>query len=78
MSHDLIKIWQISVDISKTVQDRDILTVKNTCNRKSYYGLSNNANTIKFNIVTLNDPESDVSYLTLFNSLFRKYDTYTY
>jgi len=61
MSYDLLKFWQITVNISKAVQDRNIYLQLKT-NRKSY---------IVYQVaqapVTLNDPEGHFSYLTLLN-----------
>ena len=61
----ILQFWQIIVDISKTVQDKDIYFQWKT-NRKSLYGLSNGQTP-----VILDDLEGQYSYLTLFNdSLF--------
>jgi len=65
------EIWQMSVNISKTVQDRDILTLQWKTNRKSH-----TAYQMATMPLTLNDPEDHFSHVTLFNSLFWKYDPY--
>ena len=62
MSRDLLKFWQISVDISKIVQDRDTLPMED--NRKSYMAYQ-----MAQTPVTLNVLEGHFSYLTLFNLL---------
>ena len=63
MSRDLLKFWQISVDISKTVE----IYFQWMANRKSYMAYQ-----MAQTPVTLNDLAGHVSYLTLFNLLFGK------
>jgi len=63
----VLTTWQISVDISKTVQDRDLHVLPMEDYRKSYMAYQ-----MAQTPVTLNDLEGHFSYLTLFNLLFGK------
>ena len=62
VSRDLLKFWQISANISKMVQDRNILPMKTNRTSDVAYQMAQMP-------VTLNDCEGYFSYLTLLNSL---------
>ena len=59
MSCDLLKFWQISVNISKTIQDRYIFTMEDIMKSYTVYQMAQMP-------VTLNDPEGYSSVSELF------------